>query len=1779
MPFPIPRPASPPRLPPQQGFDRASPMGPLDSPRLAAGSRYDPHPPPPHHLVNSDYYSRQSHRHHHVSFPSPAPLFSGHLARSLRRLPVEDGGRLRVPYPQGPFPQPPLRVPDRSPLLDDGYPSPRPHLMGPGERFVHDSLESRAIDADRFRVVEESQELLRLRWGDEEKRRSLAYSRDNVYGEDFDGDLTRRKRLRWTEDTELQEHLGGASKSHLRVWDKEIDHAHHVLLPGPSVIPVHASSPRAPRHFAAMDVKREAASVAEWQYLLPPMKSYSDKHREVRRGERPPQLPFFSDRNREIGRDREDVRELDPVLERHIRTPYPTMRSPGDLYSNTNEDFGTSSDVYNEPTTGTVYSYKENYLGDNRGKRKLSNRESDQIIIRSSGKQSAKSPSAKLFNKGNDQIMISSPGKQPAKRPSALSRIQSGVSVWSRLQEKTLVGTPPPESVSQPTTFIKHQSESRTPDLSLKSSSLVGQVSSPRSALLVSDGKGRETSTPKKVVKKKKLVRKGEEFATPVVSVSVVPEENDGISKMLMLNNQKKIDDQEVSDKQGSSSMKDVNNASLQNSSRRAASTMSIDENIGEEKEIFHSVGGGKIKGTNCIIEKQEVELAISANLDPCSSEFIDTETAEKKSVSTDPARYAEEEKGKQFVELGQTVNQNCTNAIVDIGVVSNGSSSPINHVNVEGKVDEETGQLPSVLQAQNAMDENHNNQNFDGSNDGQNSGDLDKGFAAFSSKYSSSTLRNSEQLVMSVGHITSSLTSYSIIDDNLKMEQHTVGKQHVEINAHAKELKEINGRNLMTGKGYLCMETQNLSVDLAPQLMDAVSGGYLPEITIDEKGNSLASHANVESRQSDSSKPRKEDLVASSFFVSEVQDVSPCIDSEQPHSGLPDRYGCSEDGLIKDGSNQDQKVIIEDKYSLAFRGSLAAKVEGVTSAQNIGCKPMFDKEVSLLSDDAVKQKPLESKDMNGQKQLSKKTMRTVGLPKDTPIRDNSVNSSKEAARSRQSLRHKTWHRKDVPSSTFQGILQSHKGGSLSKLSPRKLGKIQNSYVRKGNSLVRKPSTGTLQPSHSLGSSRKLSKDITEKSIVFGSSDSTNNMRTCPSPPFESKLSTEPTQPSQSLGYTNKFNKDIIEKSSSGNNILNCSNPYFERLKTPPLPLVAKLSNSTVDLSSDVPHALSENSVPEARTDVQDTPLVLPSVDNQNVTRDKICEPLGKRMIYVKHRSNQLVAASPHKIKDSVNPYLDKIPALASSASSDFYYKKNKHQLVRNVYSSEGQSSDMLPGNGSMGEQKVSISTANGVASSVLKKKSNKAQHKQHKYSSLFSHVWTLCGKQPSKKGVSSLSHMEVLPYLFPWKRATLLPSRKLQLARKKDTLYTLSTDGFSLKKRGVSRLSKSSLKWSRSMQRRSKVVNKVGGEQNLLVDLCFLNEAELAVAEVERKNKGQNNLPSVSGLKHNINSALILDQCADEQSRAGNAGIGNDNISSAKVKLLGGNNEYVRIGNGNQLVRDPKILTRILASEKVRWSLHMARSRLAKKKQYCQFFTRFGKCNRKGGKCPYIHDPSKVAICTKFLNDSCSNSDCKLTHKIIPERMPDCSYFLQGLCTNTSCPYRHVNVNPNAAACEGFIKGYCADGDECCKKHSYMCPMYRASGKCLQGTKCKLHHPKTKNKRKERNDIMVQGNTWGRYFGSGASEISESLLVSSDARVEKANDLFENGWFAEFIALTPYENDREAYFMDSEDAAHPSRFGSGDGALQNDDPDASIKPIRIMRKDYPPLPSFTNGS
>ncbi|XP_047327980.1 uncharacterized protein LOC124931538 isoform X2 [Impatiens glandulifera] len=235
----------------------------------------------------------------------------------------------------------------------------------------------------------------------------------------------------------------------------------------------------------------------------------------------------------------------------------------------------------------------------------------------------------------------------------------------------------------------------------------------------------------------------------------------------------------------------------------------------------------------------------------------------------------------------------------------------------------------------------------------------------------------------------------------------------------------------------------------------------------------------------------------------------------------------------------------------------------------------------------------------------------------------------------------------------------------------------------------------------------------------------------------------------------------------------------------------------------------------------------------------------------------------------------------------------------------------------------------------------------------------------------------------------------------------------------------------------------------------------------------------------------------------------------------IGNDGRYKRLGNGNQLIRYPKRRARILASEIVRWSLHTARLCLAKKNTYCHFFTRFGKCNKDDGKCPYIHDLSKIAVCTKFIKGSCFNQGCKLTHKVIPERMEDCSYFLQGLCCYENCQYRHVNVNPNAPTCEGFLRGYCLHGDECRKKHSYVCPVFQSIGRYAEGSKCRLHPKRRlKGKRKIRkNDTKESNNAEGQYFGTSTCIDNADCSRSTTDQVNK--DLFfQEGRLADYISL-----------------------------------------------------------
>ncbi|KAI9113098.1 hypothetical protein K1719_015623 [Acacia pycnantha] len=771
---------------------------------------------------------------------------------------------------------------------------------------------------------------------------------------------------------------------------------------------------------------------------------------------------------------------------------------------------------------------------------------------------------------------------------------------------------------------------------------------------------------------------------------------------------------------------------------------------------------------------------------------------------------------------------------------------------------------------------------------------------------------------------------------------------------------------------------------------------------------------------------------------------------------------------------------------------------------------------------------------------------------------------SKTSAYSTQASNVRTWHRTGNNSGSLPGNKPSAGSVPTKRSISGKKGNFQNtSYIRKGNnSIVRKHTSVSASPQSSANQS--------------------------------------------SLGF-NEFQKstgsEIMVEISNHANLLKTglTQAPLERQRTPPLPVDTKLpdhmataceENKSSPLIEPRSNAFRD-SEPEPRnfTEPCDAPnsaddalklektvenLTAPSnnVESQVEVHDENVSLNSKRIVYVKRKSNQLVATSNSCELSAATD--DNV----QMASSDGYYKRSKNQLVRTTFESQINQTVTMPTVNSDGHRarKASCNRRFG------KRRSLKVVGRSCKplRASL---VWTLCGASSSKKDNDSLHHQKVLPYLFPWKRATYLRSfiyspalssnanslsaisKKLVLSRKRDTVYTRSTHGFSLRKSKVLGLGGYSLKWSKSIEKSSKKANE---------------EATLAVAAVEKKKREGKDVASISSrakrerifrigqVRYRMDSSgRALQRISDDESLVSASLRSGLHLKSSYIprRLVIGNDQYVRIGNGHQLIRDPKKRTRLLANEKIRWSLHTARQRLARKQKYCQFFTRFGKCNKDDRKCPYIHDPSKIAVCTKFLNGLCSTPNCKLTHKIIPERMPDCSYFLQGLCTNRKCPYRHVNVNPKASVCEGFLRGYCADGNECRKKHTYVCPTFEATGICIQGTKCKLRHPQKQGKGKKRKRSVDQRNCKRRrYFGSLRIDVSETgtMVVAPRQGEQNKNDLEEE--LADYISLDVDDEDVEEL---TEQASEQSTLCDSEPVdIVLDDEDEVIRPVLIMNKD-----------
>ncbi|KAI5450011.1 hypothetical protein NCC49_003773 [Naganishia albida] len=129
----------------------------------------------------------------------------------------------------------------------------------------------------------------------------------------------------------------------------------------------------------------------------------------------------------------------------------------------------------------------------------------------------------------------------------------------------------------------------------------------------------------------------------------------------------------------------------------------------------------------------------------------------------------------------------------------------------------------------------------------------------------------------------------------------------------------------------------------------------------------------------------------------------------------------------------------------------------------------------------------------------------------------------------------------------------------------------------------------------------------------------------------------------------------------------------------------------------------------------------------------------------------------------------------------------------------------------------------------------------------------------------------------------------------------------------------------------------------------------------------------------------------------------------------------------------------------------------------HCRFFTKTGTCLR-ADRCPYIHDPHRIAICSRFLRNKCplTAETCPVSHKPSPHNTPSCAHFQKnGFCRDDdACLYPHVKVADNAPVCVAFsTEGWCDKGADCQERHAWECREYSEKGVCSRGAKCGLAH------------------------------------------------------------------------------------------------------------------------
>ncbi|KAL7421368.1 hypothetical protein Q5752_004253 [Cryptotrichosporon argae] len=200
-----------------------------------------------------------------------------------------------------------------------------------------------------------------------------------------------------------------------------------------------------------------------------------------------------------------------------------------------------------------------------------------------------------------------------------------------------------------------------------------------------------------------------------------------------------------------------------------------------------------------------------------------------------------------------------------------------------------------------------------------------------------------------------------------------------------------------------------------------------------------------------------------------------------------------------------------------------------------------------------------------------------------------------------------------------------------------------------------------------------------------------------------------------------------------------------------------------------------------------------------------------------------------------------------------------------------------------------------------------------------------------------------------------------------------------------------------------------------------------------------------------------------------------------------------------------------------------------------CRFFTKTGRCQR-ALTCPYKHDPSRLAICPRFLRGTCplTAATCALSHVPSAHNTPSCVHFQRtASCSRPNCVYPHVRVANDSLVCEDFARGGWCDREEgtCPNLHVWECPEWRASGTCervKRGARCGLPH-------------IIRAEV-------GRAEVAAQAGVAASAEGDTGAGGFEDQ--AEFIGLGPGEP------SDYSDSDGESSEGSDDGDAMDEDGD-----------------------